>query len=251
MRRRSSLALCALALGCAGGTDTSTVTVFAASSLTEAFGELETSFEAAHPGVDVIVSTAGSQTLRHQLEHGAPANVFASANGEHMRAVHDAGIVHESAVFAHGEMVLVVPANNPAGIECFDDLPTASRIVLAAAEVPAGAYARTVLERADEQSPGFSALVTANVVSYEPSVRIALTKVELGEADAALVYRSDVTTERDVRILAIPEALNSRAAYHIGVVARGSRQDWSQRFVAHVRSEAGRSALLRHGFIGG
>lgn len=242
--------LTALGLGCAGSTDANTVTVFAASSLTDAFSELEASFEAEHPGVNVVVSTAGSQTLRHQLERGAPAGVFASANGEHMRAVRDAGIVSESAVFTHGEMVLVVPADNPAGLERFEDLPRASRVVLAAPDVPAGAYARAILERAGELTPGFSSRVAAKVVSNEPNVRLVLAKVELGEADAALVYRSDVTASRDVRVFEVPDALGSRAAYHIGVVESGAGPDWSARFVAHVRSDAGQDTLHRHGFVG-
>lgn len=226
-----------------------TLTVFAAASLTEAFAELERDMEAAEPGLDVVVSTGGSQALRVQIERGAPADVFASASAAHIDALVAAGLVRASLPFAEGELVLVVPPGNPAGLDAFEDLPTARRIVLGAPEVPVGAYSRALLDRADARyGAGFRARVEARVVSLEPNVRQVLAKVELGEADAALVYRSDVTAARDVRVIEIPAALAVPATYLVGVLVGAPEPEAAQRFVDRLRSPAGRAVLERHGF---
>lgn len=226
-----------------------TLSVFAASSLTEAFAELEIDFEAADPGVDVVVSTAGSQALRVQIEHGAPADVFASANAEHMQALVTAGLAGDDVPFAEGELVLVVPPANPAGIGSLEDLPRATRLVLGAPEVPVGAYARTMLDRAESRyGPGFRARVEAHVVSLEPNVRQVLAKVELGEADAAVVYRSDVAAVRAVAVIELPADVGVAAQYHAGVLTAAVEPALARRFVEHLRSPAGQAVLTRHGF---
>ncbi len=245
--------LTGLVLGCARANDDTpprTLTVFAASSLTEVFAELEAEHEAANPGVDVVVSTAGSQALRVQIEHGAPADVFASANAAHMQALVGAGLVRHDVRFAEGELVIVVPRDNPAGITSLEDLPRAERIVLGAPEVPVGAYARTMLEQAGARyGPEFRARVEAHVVSLEPNVRLVLAKVELGEADAAVVYRSDATATRAVTIVAIPADVGVRAQYHAGVLTAAAEPELARAFVEHLRSPFARAALERHGFL--
>jgi molybdate transport system substrate-binding protein len=232
----------------AGGASRS-LAVLAASSLTEAFAELEAELEKAEPGVDVVVSTGGSQALRVQIEHGAPADVFASANAEHIDALVKAGLVKESLPFAEGELVLVVPPANPAGLASLEDLPDATRIVLGAPEVPVGQYALALLERAGTRyGAGFRGRVEEHVVSLEPNVRQVLAKVELGEADAAIVYRSDVVASRDVKVIEIPAELAVPARYHVGVLVGAGQPELAQRFVDRLRSADGRAVLERHGF---
>ncbi|MCX4246227.1 molybdate ABC transporter substrate-binding protein [Paraliomyxa miuraensis] len=240
-----------LACGCAPADATSrTLTVLAASSLTHAFGELEADFEASHPGVDVVVSTAGSQALRVQIEHGAPADVFASANAEHMQALVSPGLVKDAQVFAEGELVLVVPQGNPAGITSLEQLPQARRVVLATAEVPVGRYSRTMLDRAEQRyGPGFRARVEERVVSLEANVRLSLAKVELAEADATVVYRTDAAAAHGVEVIELPNDVNVIATYHVGVLTTASEPALAEAFVTHLRSSAGRTVLERHGFV--
>jgi len=237
--------------GCQGDTDErATLSVYAASSLTEAFGELEASFERARPEVDVTVTFAGSQVLRIQIEEGAPADVFASANPEHLEALVDAGRVREGHVFASNELVVIVPLDNPAGIESFADLVGARRLVLGTPDVPVGRYAREALARADSAvRAGFQAAVLANLVSEEPNVRLARAKVELGEADAAIVYLTDAAGSDRIRSIPIPDEVNVQAAYLIGAVERPGRSEHADAWIELVLSAEGRAALERHGFV--
>ena len=250
---RLALVVAWLVVACAGpdgGVAASrSLSVFAASSLTEVLAELEPQLESAEPGVDVVVSTGGSQALRVQIEQGAPADVLASANAEHVDALVEAGLVKESLPFAEGQLVLVVPPGNPAGLAALSDLPKAARIVLGTPEVPVGKYARELLDRADARyGAGFRARVEEHVVSLEPNVRQVLAKVELGEADAAIVYRSDVLASRDVGVIEIPAELAVPARYYVGVTTNAREPQLAQRFVEHLRSPAGRAVLEHHGF---
>jgi len=228
------------------------LSVFAASSLTEAFLELERGFEAANPGVDVALTFAGSHVLRLQIEQGASADVFASADESHMTALVRAGSVSQEQVFAHNELVVITPRDNPAGLESFNDLPRASRVVIGAENVPVGIYTRECLRRASERiGPEFASKVREHVVSEESNVRLVRAKVELGEADAAIVYRTDAVASERVRLVSIPEELNARADYYIGQLGRTSRPELARRWIAYVRSEDGRSILSRRGFVTG
>ena len=251
MRRAGVAAVLALVLAaCEAPPESGTLSVYAASSLTEAFGELETAFEAAHPDIDVSVTYAGSQILRLQIEQGAPADVFASANLEHMEALVDSGLVAESRVFVRNELVVIVPLDNPAGIESLEDLPEASRIVLGTRNVPVGRYARDVLRlAAPTLGEGFEAMVLSRVVSEETNVRLARAKVELGEADAAIVYRTDAGSSERVRIVEIPSAFNVIADYPIGVLRRTTVPATAEAWVSLLMSPEGRTVLARHGFI--
>ena len=185
--RVTSWALVVLAVGaCAGGGgERETISVYAASSLTELFEALESSFEASHPSTDVALNFAGSQVLRLQIEQGAPADVFASADLRHMDALVTSGRIAAPRVFAHNELVLIVPLDNPAGLESFSDLPRATRLVVGSQAGPVGSYTRAVLAAAGTQlGEEFEATVTGNIVSEESNVRGVRAKVELGEADA-------------------------------------------------------------------
>ena len=167
--------------------------VFAASSLTEAFQEMASAFENAYPDTEVVLVFAGSQVLRLQLEQGAQADIFSSADPRHMEALVQEGIVSGHRVLAENELVVIVPPGNPAGIESFAELANAERVVIGTSNVPVGVYAREALRRAETAGglAGFEAAVMGRVVSEESNVRLVRAKVELGEADAAIVYRTE------------------------------------------------------------
>ena len=236
--------------GCAPADASRTLHVYAASSLAESFAAMEHAFEAAHPGTDVVLAFAGSQVLRLQIERGAPADVFASADPAHMQALVERGRVRDRRVFAHNQLVLIVPPENPARIESFRDLPRASRLVIGTESAPVGSYARQALRRAEAAGEGgFAASVLARVASEESNVRLVRAKVELGEADAAIVYRSDTVAAARVRAIEIPPDVNVNADYSIGVVAGGANGDLAEAWLAFVLSREGRQLLARHGFV--
>ena len=238
-----ALAVAALGLGACGDGDepTETITVFAAASLTEAFGELAAAFEAEHPGVTVRLSLAGSATLRTQVLEGAPADVFASASPDEVAALDAAGLVVEERALTTNTLVI---ATGQGGIETFEDLTLPGlRLVLAAEDVPAGRYARESLALAGSD---FAERVLANVRSNEANVRATLTKVELGEADAAIVYTSDLrAAAENVHAVAIPERFQVAAEYRIALL---SESDAAREFVAFATSPQGMATLARHGF---
>jgi molybdate transport system substrate-binding protein len=250
---RACLALVFACISAACGSGTSSRTeldVYAASSLTDAFRDLEPLFEASHPDVHVSLAFAGSQVLRLQIEQGADADVFASANPEHMQALVDAGKVREGNVFAHNELVVIVPADNPAGIESFADLPRATRIVLGTENVPVGRYARRSLGLAEERfGAGFEESVMAHVVSEETNVRLARVKVELDEADAAIVYLTDAIGSERLRVIRIPDDLNVRADYLIGVVTGSDHAELAEAWIDLVMSPEGQQTLAARGFV--
>lgn len=227
-----------------------TLQVFAASSLTEAFEDVARAFEVAHPGVAVQLTFAGSQALRLQIEHGAQADVFASADERHMRALEGIGDVVSSVTFVRNDLVVIVPHDDPAGVTSFLDLPRARSIVIGTESVPIGAATRAVLERAGEvYGAAFRHEVLANVVSEESNVRLVRAKVELGEADAAFVYRTDAATSSSVRTIEVPAEVNLSSAYLIGGIERSPRAEVAERFIAFVLSAEGRALLAARGFI--
>jgi molybdate transport system substrate-binding protein len=233
-----------------------TVNVFAAASLTESFQELGRTFEQRHPGVTVQFNFAGSQQLALQLEQGAPADVFASADRRWMDYARDKGLVEaEASVFARNRLVVIVPKTNPARISKLPDLVRrGTKVVLAAEAVPAGTYSREALKQLAD-APGYPAeydrRVLANVVSQEENVKSVVAKVQLGEADAGMVYRSDVTpaVARYVRMLEIPEESNVIAEYPIAVVRSARNPEAARMFVELVRGAEGQRVLERHGLF--
>ncbi|MXX54448.1 MAG: molybdate ABC transporter substrate-binding protein [Gemmatimonadetes bacterium] len=224
--------------------------VFAASSLTDAFSDMAGAFEASHPETEVVLVFAGSQVLRLQIEQGAPADVFASADPRHMESLVGEGLVTGQRVLAENELVVIVPRGNPSRIEAFADLVRAERLVIGTPYVPVGAYTREALRRAgaDGGLPGFEAEVLGRVVSEESNVRLVRAKVELGEADAAIVYRTDAAPGR-VRTVRVPSRANVRAQYLIGVVAGAENVAGAERWAGFVASPEGRRILSRHGFL--
>jgi molybdate transport system substrate-binding protein len=226
------------------------VIVFAASSLTDAFNDLEKSFEASNPDADVALSYGGSQVLELQISQGAPADVFASADESHMQELIQGGNATSSQTFAENELVLVVPEDNPAHIGELAQLPRAQRLVIGSANVPVGAYTRQLLKRAGASyGPSFERDVMAHVVSEESNVRLVRAKVELGEADAAIVYRTDATGSHEIKLIELPTEINVRASYPIAVLARAPQPELARRWVEYVRSASGRAALAARGFL--
>lgn len=253
MRRAFAAAIAATLLtGCAeSGAERRPLRVFAASSLTEAFQEMAEAFEAANPGIDVVPVFAGSQVLRLQIQQGARADVFASADQRHLAALARAGLVTGSRVFAGNELVVIVPCDNPAAITAFADLRRARRLVIGTEHVPAGAYARAALKRAAKRhGADFEAAVLGRVASEESNVRLARAKVELGVADAAIVYRTDAVPGR-VRVIPLPQDVNVRADYLMGTVTGTANPAGAELWLDFTASPAGQAILTRRGFLAG
>ena len=229
-----------------------TLTVFAAASLTEAFTEIGANFDTANQGVTTTFNFAGSQALRTQIEEGAPADVFASANQTEMDALitsaHVAGGTPQ--VFLTNELVVIMPADNPAGLESLESLAKSGvKIVIAAEEVPVGRYARQALESMNGRfGSDFSSTVLANVVSNEDNVRQVVTKVQLGEADAGIVYTSDAVAAPDLQTIEIPAELNVIAQYPIAALTESANAELSEAFIAYVLSADGQAILEKWGF---
>jgi molybdate transport system substrate-binding protein len=255
--RRGALLLATLPI-LAGppGPAASTLTVFAAASLAESFRDLGRTLERRHPGLAVHFSFAGSQQLALQLEQGAPADVFASADQRWMDYARDKGLVTGATpVFARNRLVMIVPRTNPARIRQLADLARrGTKVVIAAEAVPVGRYTRDVLQKlaaADGFPPEYDKRVLANVVSQEENVKSVVAKVQLGEADAGVVYQSDVTpaVARYVRELVIPDASNVIASYPIALLARAKNAELAQEFIELVRSRTGQRVLQQHGLL--
>lgn len=216
--------------------------VFAAASLTDAFDEIRAAFVTVNPDVEVVVNLAGSQTLARQIIEGASADVFASANVTQMDAVADAGgLAGDPAVFTSNVVAIAVEPGNPLGVAGLEDLADPGLLlVLPAEEVPAGRYAREALDAAE---------VEVTPVSLEQNVRAALAKVELGEADATIVYASDlVTSDGRAQGIAIPTEQNVPATYPIAILADAPNPTAAEAFVTFVLSDAGQEILAAHGF---
>lgn len=228
-----------------GGSDDSSggnVTVFAAASLTAAFTELGDAFTAANPDVEVTFNFAGSSDLVAQISDGAPVDVFASADLANMSKLTDAGLAAgEPATFATNTAEIVVEPGNPLDIAGVADLADSDLIVvLCAPEVPCGAYAEQVVANAG---------TTVTPSSYEENVKAVVTKVTLGEADAGIVYRTDVIAAGDAaQGVPIPDDINVVAEYPIALVADAPNAAGAQAFIDFVLSPAGQGIVAAYGF---
>jgi molybdate transport system substrate-binding protein len=231
-----------------------TLTVFAAASLTDAFTEIGHTFESTHPGVTVALNFAGSQTLSTQLTQGAVADVFASANHTEMDKVVAANLIPQDAPkdFVTNKLLVVLPANNPANVQTLQDLARPGlKLVLADATVPAGKYARQILDNMSKDTTfgsDFSTNVLANVVSNETDVKQVVAKVQLGEADAGIVYISDSVAAPDLKTIEIPTNFNVVAKYPIAALANAPQPELASEFIAYVLSAEGQGILKKWGF---
>jgi molybdate transport system substrate-binding protein len=234
------------------GAEPRTLTVYAAASLTDAFTEIEKGFEASHPDLTVVFNFGGSQNLRTQIEQGAPADVFASANTNEMNALVVQNMVEADApkIFLTNQLIVILPRNNPASVASLEDLSQPGlKLVLAAEEVPAGRYARQILENLNVLfGEDYKDKVLANVVSNEDNIRQAVTKVQLGEADASIVYVSDAVTVPELQKIEIPAEVNVIAEYPIAPLVESANQDLANEFIAYVLSSDGQATLKKWGF---
>jgi molybdate transport system substrate-binding protein len=250
IRLAAVLAVAALTLAACGGDDNSggssgaqspsEIKVFAAASLTAAFTKIGEDFTAANGATKVTFNFAGSQALATQIQQGAPADVFASADIPNMDKVKD--LVGTPQNFASNQLQIVVEKGNPKGVKGLEDLANPDlKVVLAAPEVPAGRYAAEALGKAN---------VTVKPVSQEDNVKAVVNKVALGEADAGIVYVTDVTAGGDkVEGVDIPEDLNVLATYPIATVKASKAQDKAQAFMDLVLSDQGQQVLKQYGFL--
>lgn len=220
---------------------TQMVQVYAAASLTAAFDELARRFEADHPDIDVLpIVYGGSSTLATQIVEGAPADVFASADEPNMKSVRDADLVAGPAsVFATNTLVVALAPGNPAGVKTLSDLAKAS-LVLCAPEVPCGRASQKLLE---------NQRVTLTPVSLEQSVTAVLQKVALGEADAGLVYATDVAGA-DAESFVPQGADQVVNSYPIGALNTATHPAAAAKFVEFVLGDAGAQVLMEFGFGG-
>ena len=265
---RRSPGLCVLLLALAAGCRPEaprpgerSLTVFAAASLAEPFGEMATAFERSGGGIPVRLNVAGSQQLAAQIVRGAVADVFAAADRDAMKFTADRGRVLEPAVLARNRLVVVAAARPDVDAVLVSLLNLATpglKLVLAAPEVPAGRYAQQALRNLS-RAPGYGAeyadRVLENVVSDEVDVRAVLTKVKLGEADAGIVYASDVAGDgaaaqlAGVRVIEIPEAYDVEAEYVIAQLRSVDDSAAAAAFIGFALGPAGQALLERHGFL--
>jgi molybdate transport system substrate-binding protein len=227
------------------------LTLFAAASLAAPFEDLAQLWQTLHPGARVTLNHAGSQTLRLQIEHGARPDLFASANPEHLRALQDQGLTREPTPFAQNRLVLITPKNNPAHLLTLQDLPKAQHIALGTPEVPVGAYTRRLLQSANQHiAPDFQERVLQNAASQEPDVRLIVTRVRLGAADAGIVYATDAhAAQRDLHIIPLPEHLAPTADYPIAPLTHAPNPQAAQAWIDLLRSPDGQRILQQHGFL--
>ena len=229
------------------------LTVFAAASLLGAMGEVASSYGAAHPRAELTLSTDSSAALATQIEQGAPADVFLSADTTNADRLAAAGLAAgDVVVFATNELAIIVPDGNPAGITSPADLARAGiRIVAAADAVPITRYAAALLANlANEPGypPGFPDAYAANVVSREDNVRAVVAKIALGEGDAGIVYATDAASSSAIEVVGVPESANVSAPY-AGVAVAGSEEPAAARaFLGWVVGPGGQGVLERYGF---
>ncbi len=240
------------ACGASASSQPRTLTVYAAASLTDAFTEMGKAFEASHPGARVAFNFGGSQNLRTQIEQGATADVFASANTKEMDTLVSEKFVPAGTpkIFLKNQLVVILPKNNPADITSLKDLAKPGlKLVLAAEEVPAGRYTRQVLENLNARlGTDYKDKVLANVVSNEDNIRQAVTKVQLGEADASIVYVSGAVAAPELQKIAIPADVNVIAEYPVARLSKSANSDLANEFIAYVLSPAGQATLKKWGF---
>ena len=236
--------------GCGGGARSKELRVYAAASLTDAFTEIGKDFEIAHPEVRVSFNFGGSQTLRAQIEQGAQADVFAPANLKEMETLARGNYVGAAKVFLTNRLVVVLPAKNPGGVTGLEDLARSGlKVILAAQEAPVGGYSLQALEQMDgAMGDGYKDKVLANVVSYENDVKLVVAKIQLGEADAGIVYASDAAAAPELQTIEIPAAYNVVARYPIAALVQSQNAELAEAFIAYVLSADGQATLRKWGF---
>lgn len=235
--------------GCGGSGDTRRdreLSIFCAASLSEVFSALADEFAMRHRDLDIRLHGAGSQILAQQLIEGAPADLFAPAHPEHMDRLRRKGLVGEPVYFARNKLTIIVPRSNPGSVSGAADLARPGvEVILAGPSVPAGRYARETLDRM-----GLLGAVLDNLVSNEENVKLVLSKVLLGEADAGIVYVTDVRPPHLSKIveLPLPEESSVPVEYTIAVPKEAQNAEDARAFLRFILSREGQALLTEHGF---
>lgn len=230
------------------------LTVYGAASLKGALEAARSAYEAAVPGTTLLLATDSSAALATQIEQGAPADVFLSADSINPQALVDAGLADGTPItFARNALTVIVPADNPAGIATAADLGRPGVLVVAAGdEVPITRYATQLIDelaQAPGAAPGFAAGYAANIVSREDNVKAVVAKIELGEGDAAIVYRTDAAASDRVATVEVPAAFSVTPTYD-GVVVKASRHRAEARaFLEWFAGPGGQEVLGDFGFL--
>jgi molybdate transport system substrate-binding protein len=233
------------------------LTVLAAASLTDSFKEIGAAFEKANPGIKVTFSFAGSQALRTQIQQGAKADVFASADTKNMDPVKaDNLLVNAPQIFARNVLTVIIPKANPAGLNELKDLTKPGiKLIFADAGVPVGDYTLQTLDKLSADpayGSDFKAKVLARVVSEETDVKAVVSKVSLGEGDAGFVYTTDAQAAAGgLSTIAIPDRFNVIATYPIAVLKSSADPELAQRYVDFVLGAGGQAILEKFGFVQG
>jgi molybdenum ABC transporter molybdate-binding protein len=229
-----------------------TLIAFVAANAQDPFNEIVGAYEHDHPGVLVTTEFAGTQVLETQAEQGAPFDIFLSADSKHVDTLQKEGLVGPSVLVSLGHEVIVVPPGDPAGIGSLRDLADKpSKLVLGNDAVPIGIYTRQVLANAArEYGAAFPQQVLSHVVSFETNVKQVLEKVALGEADAGIVYFTDVTPAYagKVSIIPIPQAYEVEAGNYLAVAAQSKNAQAAADFAAYATGPVGRQIFRRHGY---
>lgn len=236
------------------GTAGTDLEVYAAASLAKVLGEVETAYEAGHPGTTITLSTDSSAALETKIEQGAPADVFLSADTGNPQKLVDGGLASgDVVVFAGNALTVIVPSGNPAGVTSPADLARAGvKVIAAAANVPVTKYADRLVAKLAAlpgYPPDFAGGYAANVVSREDNVAAVVTKVELGEGDAGIVYLTDARGAGGVETIPVPDAANVPATYG-GVVVGGSPDPAAAAaFLDWLAGPDGQAILASSGFL--
>ena len=249
------LAVLLLAVSAGYAQEPKELTVFTAASLTGAFGEIGQMYKN-ETGISVAFNFDGSQALRTQMENGAYADIFVSANQKQMKATEKDGLMNNSSVviFTKNKLSLIVPKDNPAKIVNLSDLAKPGlKIVMGTKDVPVGDYTLQILSKLGNDSaygPDYKAKVLSNVISQETNVNYVVTKVALGEADAGFAYVSDITENLTSKVdkIAIPDEYNVIAEYPMGILRESKYPVQSQKFISRVLSDEGKAILEKYGF---
>jgi molybdate transport system substrate-binding protein len=221
------------------------LTLYAASSLIDVFTELNQAFSQQHPEQRVALQTAGSQILRMQIEHGAQADLFASANRRHTQVLERLGLLEEPRLFAVNSLVLI---SSKTAQVAWRDLPKVERLGLGLSQVPIGAYSDALLASSSQHfGADYEASVRRRVRSREASVRLLRSRVELGGLDAAIVYASDALNRPALTAYAPPKSMQQRSELWVGRLSRSARPQAAAQWLAFLDSDAGSKILRKHG----
>lgn len=239
------------------GEETVTIRIMAAASLTEVFTELKNEFESSVEDINLEINFAGSQALYSQIQSGVSADIFASANIKYMHKLEEADMAKDSTVFAHNKLVAAVSKSTSYNIESFVDLlDSGVKLVIADESVPAGRYTLQMLEKQKgnpEMPSNFQDMFLANVISKQLDVKSIVAKLELGEADAGIVYKTDINSSNmdKVRIVDIKDEYNVIANYPISIIKgiSSEKEEVARKFLDYLYSLKGERILEKHGFI--